>query len=60
MGTSRDCPVAPVTSRDVQLAPDAAKGPTALKISGVGKEGVYAHPTHFAESSSIEMLLVSR
>ena len=60
MGTSRDCPVAPVTSRDVQLAPVAAKGPTALKIRAVGREGVVAHPTHFTESSSIEILLVSR
>ena len=60
MGTSRDCPVAPVTSRAVQLAPVAAKGPATLKTRGVDREGVYAHPTHFAESSSIEMLLVSR
>ena len=52
--------MAPVISREVQLAPVAAKGPAALKIKGVGREGVYAHPTHFTESSSIEILLVSR
>ena len=61
VGTSKLNPVDPTISKGPQLDPVAAYCPSTKKTNGVeGNSLLYAHPTHLAESSSMDMLLVSK